>query len=479
MIKALKIFICSFLSVLILVNPIVADIDNVLDNIVSGVYTQSPGVYKSPTHTTLSLGSTSFRLKNDLLGHPIINFKAPKASLSCSGLDFDAGMLSILNLDMFGQMLSQAGASLAWGIMIGLVYSLPGIGEAFQKLNEWARMLQQLSRSPCEVGKSIGAQLGAPIAKSITESLGIDKVGETVAQTGKPFEEAVKKVLDYIKLADFYTTLPYSVLAQVGLNDDQMQDLFASFFGVMDIFLADQNGNPIACDFSKSMSNACGGQECSENNIKVKPMDPIITSIDDLLYGGDITLYNCTGWDACGKRCTSITKYQTQVAGLVPKFAEKLTTAVDSLAQGGSITFTNELTAYTRMVPQLLDMISFAVLLKKNVSDADSKRVINAMSEYLALLSISYLIDSMKGYLATALGANVTNDVAQAINQYLTNVRQNEQSLHEKIARANQRFVLIQQAFENYKAVRAQIDPAISQNFGKGAVIFGKPMGAK
>ncbi|GAB5047539.1 conjugal transfer protein TraH [Thermodesulfovibrio sp. TK110] len=479
MLKIVRIFLVSFLSVLILINPIAADIDSVLDNIVSGVYVQGPGLYKSPTTTTLSFGSLSFRLKNDLLGRPIVNFRAPQASLSCSGMDFDAGLLSLLNLDMFGQMLSQAGASLAWGIMIGLVYSLPGIGEAFQKLNEWARMLQQLGRSPCELGKFIGTQLGAPIGQAISDSLGLNKVEEVVQQTGKPFEEALKKVLDYIKLSDFYRTIPYGVLSQVGLSDREMQDLFASFFGVLDIYLVDNNGNPVSYNPSLKMSNACGGDPCSEKNIKVKIFTPLTKSLEDILYGGTVMLYSCSNLEY-GQRCSGITTYTANVTGLIPKFASKLNMAVDSLAEQGTVSYSEELNAYSKMVPQLLDMISFAVLLKKNVSDADAKRIVNTMSEYLALVSVAYLIESMKGYIGAALGSNVTDEVAQTIKQYQDMMNQGETALYEKLKRVNERFITIQQAFENYKAIRAQIDPTIGQVFGKGAVVFGKnPLGAK
>ncbi|MBI3592364.1 MAG: conjugal transfer protein TraH, partial [Nitrospirae bacterium] len=89
-----KTIVSIVLILLIIATPVMANIDNVLDNVVSGAYVQKPGAYKSPSYSTMSMGSMSFRLKNDVLGKPVFSLRPPRANLSCSGMDFDAGMIS-------------------------------------------------------------------------------------------------------------------------------------------------------------------------------------------------------------------------------------------------------------------------------------------------------------------------------------------------------------------------------------------------
>jgi hypothetical protein len=70
---------------------------------------------------------------------PIVNVSPPKISAGCGGLSIKGMFGSIIGLDRLEQMLKNAGASFAWGIAVGLIYSLPGIGAAFKMINNWAK----------------------------------------------------------------------------------------------------------------------------------------------------------------------------------------------------------------------------------------------------------------------------------------------------------------------------------------------------
>ena len=86
---------------------------------------------------------------------PIIKVSAPEIQASCSGINIKGMFVSLLNLDQLGQMLQNAGASLAWGIAVGLIYSLPGIANAFKMINDWAKRIQQILGNACQSGIAI------------------------------------------------------------------------------------------------------------------------------------------------------------------------------------------------------------------------------------------------------------------------------------------------------------------------------------
>ena len=173
-ISFIRVITSLMLAGVLLLGPVLAgaDIDGMLQNVVGGIQVTGPGIYKSSSMTTLSGGNGSFRLNQNLLGQPAITFQAPSLNASCAGLNWDAGALGLMNIGQFAGMLEQAGSAMAWGVMVGLVYSLPGVGEAFQKLNEWARFIQQAGHAACGIGEQAGLNIGHDIFGTSISSAG-------------------------------------------------------------------------------------------------------------------------------------------------------------------------------------------------------------------------------------------------------------------------------------------------------------------
>lgn len=94
---------------------------------------------------------------------PIIEFSPPKTSFGCGGLSIKGMFIKILGLDRLSLMLKSAGASLAWGIAIGLIYSLPGVSASFSFLNNWAKKIQQLLQNACQSGFNIGRHMAKKV----------------------------------------------------------------------------------------------------------------------------------------------------------------------------------------------------------------------------------------------------------------------------------------------------------------------------
>lgn len=115
--------------------------------------------------TYMSGGAIEVRFKRSGSFPPIFTVGAPSLKASCRGITFDAGYAMFMNLERLGQQLSQAGTSVAYGVLIGLVYSMPGVEQAFTKLNEWSQWLQTFLSDSCSIGTNWGKSVGKDLWK--------------------------------------------------------------------------------------------------------------------------------------------------------------------------------------------------------------------------------------------------------------------------------------------------------------------------
>jgi len=116
----------------------------------------SPGSITDPNgivHVTSGSFHVKFKALTDFA--PWMTVGAPSMKVGCSGISFNAAFASLINFEQLAQQLQQAGASLAWGLLIGLAYSLPALKEIFNTINEWSAKLQKMLADMCSYGKAI------------------------------------------------------------------------------------------------------------------------------------------------------------------------------------------------------------------------------------------------------------------------------------------------------------------------------------
>lgn len=156
--------------------------------------------FKDINGNTVHYVGGSLTLKRSTQNYPLLwNFKPPKIEASCAGISFKGMFGTIANLDEIQKQFEEAGASFAWGVLVGIIYSLPGIGEVFTKLDAWAKKIQQMLANSCNAGISVGKSFGSKGVQK-TKDWASDSFGNefwTKADTFmKDPNDAVSKFLD-------------------------------------------------------------------------------------------------------------------------------------------------------------------------------------------------------------------------------------------------------------------------------------------
>lgn len=174
-------------------------------------------------------GGVVYRFSGSTMPPPIFYVSPPKIEAGCNGLNVKGMFMSLLGLDQLGSMLQNAGATLAWGVAIGLIYSLPGVASAFRMINEWATKLQQILGQMCNSGIALGKMLG----EKAMDSMGFDKDLVSGADNAvKTLQDGVEGTLKEFGLGDLFNkdgTINWGGSSSPRTLEDQ-KDLVSKFF---------------------------------------------------------------------------------------------------------------------------------------------------------------------------------------------------------------------------------------------------------
>lgn len=105
-------------------------------------------------------GSYRFAFKGAGRMQPLFQGEPPSMKVGCNGFSLRGGFLALLGISEIKQLLSSSGATLAWGIMMGLEYTMPGLAKVFNTLRQYAREIQQLLGNMCNLGQMLGRSSG-------------------------------------------------------------------------------------------------------------------------------------------------------------------------------------------------------------------------------------------------------------------------------------------------------------------------------
>lgn len=129
---------------------------NILKNVTPGVSRTNPDGSK-----TIGTPSIYFRFGNEFNAiEPIFHISPMEVSYGCGGFSIKGMFMTMLGLDRIQEMLKSSSQSFAYGIVVGLIYTMPGIFHSFQMINQWAKKIQDMMANACNAGKALGKELG-------------------------------------------------------------------------------------------------------------------------------------------------------------------------------------------------------------------------------------------------------------------------------------------------------------------------------
>lgn len=121
----------------------------------------TPGVATDPNTGTsyFSGGSYHVKFKSQNEFQPLFQVGAPSVKIGCRGVSLNLGFGSLINFEQLSKQLQEAGASIAWGVLIGLAYSLPALKQVFDTIQDWAAKIQNMLANSCDAGKALGKNI--------------------------------------------------------------------------------------------------------------------------------------------------------------------------------------------------------------------------------------------------------------------------------------------------------------------------------
>ncbi|RDU55066.1 hypothetical protein CQA49_00875 [Helicobacter sp. MIT 00-7814] len=112
---------------------------------------------------------------------PWMDFQPPSMKFDCNGFSLDGGFIKFLGLEDIGQQLGSASGALVYGLLIGLVNSVPSIEHVFSKIKEMIAQIQNALRNACNFGKQL--------TKDTSFARGIGTVGKGVVEAAEGAEK--------------------------------------------------------------------------------------------------------------------------------------------------------------------------------------------------------------------------------------------------------------------------------------------------
>lgn len=228
------------------------------------------GVIKNEDGSTgFSGGSVTFRFNNEMDSYePWLDLQAPTARFGCNGFDINGGFADFIGVNGIAQQLGSASGALVWGLLVGLVNSMPTLEHIFSKIKAWVDWLQNIVRDSCNIGSTISSSI-------------MDKVGATSGMS-----KFMNKAEDLIATppGDLKDRIRASIIGADSKPTDNVDDVSKAYgdsvYGAI-YFVRGKVGDLLAKDFLKDKATFEKGGEDDRKKWREFHADVIRGNNDD------------------------------------------------------------------------------------------------------------------------------------------------------------------------------------------------------
>ena len=194
-----------------------------------------PTVKRLPGGMGYAVGGNYFMRLGSVGGtKPIISITPPDIRMGCGGLSIRGMFMSFLGLDELSTMLSDSGTTVAWGLMLGLVESLPSISQTLEQVQTFVRNIQKLLANSCQTAKILAQRWQhKPVIGAINDGIGsINTADHSLAEKIKKWNNSMMNTFaGLLKDGDVTDEKKGGMISQLIAND------FATAFGTWGAYL--------------------------------------------------------------------------------------------------------------------------------------------------------------------------------------------------------------------------------------------------
>lgn len=147
-------------------------------------------------------GEITYRFKRNTAFKPILEVRPPGIQAGCHGLSISGGFIHFLGLDEIKEQLQSASEGAMMGVVVGLVYSMPSLADAFDKVQKYVRMLQQILSQSCQISAMATKNWIDAQRKAAREDAGNgyeNVVGEVMNNLNGDWPDSINKGTEYLK----------------------------------------------------------------------------------------------------------------------------------------------------------------------------------------------------------------------------------------------------------------------------------------
>lgn len=253
--KGISLVLCASL----IVSPVFLQADSFGDSFQKGSKSRFENNFSNSTKSGVikneddsmgfSGGSVTFRFNNEMDSYePWLELTAPSASFGCNGFDMNGGFANFAGIAGIVQQLGSASGAVIWGLLVGLVNSLPTLEHVFSKIKAWVDWMQNIVRDSCNIGATISSSI-------------MDKAGATSGMS-----KAMNQAEDLIATppGDLKNKIRAGIMGTGSKATDNADDISKAYgdsvYGAI-YFVRGKVGDLLSKDFLKSKSKFDAGTD--------------------------------------------------------------------------------------------------------------------------------------------------------------------------------------------------------------------------
>lgn len=451
-----------------------ANIDAMSNNMFASVltnYTPS-GVYQTQSQGIIAGPSYYARIKNSNV--QLMNLSLPRLKADCNGIDAWGGSFSFISADQLVNFLRTiASQAVPYAFKLALDAICPSCEKHMQKLQEIANFVNSMTYNSCDTTKKLFTMINKETG-----------VGDAITEAVKPVATSIGTALG--SFTDFFAgqrnnnTTPEAALvnsfpAQAReikgniawkiLTNSSLTTWWGTVFAAAD----DVSLREIMMSYTGTIIKDLGaGQAVGEPaqpdaTLVARPIDPTITSMEQFLNGGTISVLRCDG-DKSADGCLYPTPQNVTIAGFRSIVRQMIDGIIPRIGETGASTLTNAERSFLENAPGSVG----TQLVRLSINPSAAYTYAGLVADYVgAELAAQFVEEVLQAVSIAATGERRD----EALGPYLAKLQQRRDEHYAAFAKQASRLVAFEKSLAVADKIRERLTAANGTNLATTTIV--------